>query len=94
MPAGVSLHQELEELVSAGLTPYQALRISTVGAAEYFGRADLGRIEIGTRADLVLLAQDPLRDVRRARDIGGVVLAGAWTPERDFATRTIGTRPR
>jgi imidazolonepropionase-like amidohydrolase len=92
MPAGVSLHQELEELVAAGLTPYQALRIATVGAAEYFGRADLGRVATGARADLVLLAENPIQDVRRARSIAGVVLGGSWTPQRDFATRSIGTR--
>jgi imidazolonepropionase-like amidohydrolase len=92
MPAGVSLHQELEEFVAAGLTPYQALRIATVGAAAYFGRGDLGRVEMGARGDLVLLAENPLQDVRRARNIGGVVLAGAWTPQRELLTRTTGTR--
>jgi imidazolonepropionase-like amidohydrolase len=91
-PAGITLHQELEELVAAGLTPYQALRIATVGAAEYLGRADLGVLAVGKRADLVLLADDPTGRVERARNIGGVVLAGAWTPQREFATRTAGVK--
>jgi imidazolonepropionase-like amidohydrolase len=84
---GVSLHDELDQFAAAGLTPYQALRAATVDAAAWLGRVDLGVIAMGARADLLLLAQDPLGDVRRARSIGGVVLGGAWTPQRELATR-------
>jgi imidazolonepropionase-like amidohydrolase len=85
---GSSLHDELSQFVAAGLSPYQALRIATIGGADYFNRPDLGRLEVGARADLILLAADPLQDIRRARLVGGVVLGGGWTPQREFATRT------
>ena len=87
---GSSLHDELQEFVAAGLTPYQTLRLATVGAAEFFGRTDFGTIAPGARADLILIAANPLQDIRRTRDIGGVVIAGAWTPQRELTTRTAG----
>ena len=89
---GVSLHDELDQFVAAGLSPYAALRIATVGAAEFLERTDFGVLATGKRADLLLIAENPLDDVRRARNIGGVVLAGAWTPQRELAMRTQGTR--
>ena len=87
---GSSLQDELDQFVAAGLTPYETLRIATVQAAGFFDRTDFGVIAPGARADLLLIAQNPLEDIRRVREIGGVVLAGAWTPQRDLATRTSG----
>ena len=64
-PAGVSLAQELELFVSAGLTPYEALATATADAARFLGLNDrLGSIAVGMRADLVLLPGDPLADIR------------------------------
>jgi len=57
---GFSLHDELALLVDAGFNPTQALQAATSYAAESFGFKDTGTIEIGKRADLVLLAADPL----------------------------------
>lgn len=87
---GVSLLDELDQFAAAGLTPYETLRIATVKAAEFFDRSDFGVITAGARADLLLIARNPLEDVRRVREIGGIVLAGAWTPQRELATRTSG----
>jgi imidazolonepropionase-like amidohydrolase len=87
---GASLQDELDQFVAAGLTPYETLRIATVKAAEFFDRTDFGVIAPGARADLLLIARNPLEDVRRVREIGGVVLAGAWTPQRELTTRTSG----
>jgi len=75
---GTSVHDELRELVAAGLTPYDALRAGTTSAAEFLGRADLGRVAVGARADLLLVGGNPLADVRNARLIDGMVLGGAW----------------
>lgn len=69
---GASLHHELELLVQAGLTPAQALAAATAAPAQRFGLADRGRIAPGMRADLVLVAGDPLRDITRTRDITAV----------------------
>lgn len=73
---GVSLHDELALLVDAGLTPAQALDAASSVAAEHFGLPDRGRIAIGLRADLVLLADDPTVDIAATRSIRGVWIAG------------------
>ncbi|UPZ30350.1 amidohydrolase family protein [Streptomyces sp. LRE541] len=56
---GASVHQELQYLVRAGLTPVQALRAATAAPARRFGLSDRGRIAEGLRADLLLVAGDP-----------------------------------
>jgi len=74
---GSSLHEELAQLVRAGLTPAAALRAATLGAAEFLGAADsMGTVAVGKVADLVLLGADPLADIRNTRRIEGVVLRG------------------
>jgi imidazolonepropionase-like amidohydrolase len=79
IPPGRSLHAELEILVEAGLSPYQALRTATVEPARFLGREhEFGRIAPGLRADLVLLAANPLADVRALGEPRGVVLRGRW----------------
>jgi imidazolonepropionase-like amidohydrolase len=79
MAYGFSLHRELEQMVAAGLTPYQALRAATRNPAEYLGRLDdFGTIEVGRRADLLLLEGDPLSDIGRTRAIRGVSAGGRW----------------
>ena len=74
---GHSLHQELKLLVDAGLSPMEALRTSTQAAAEYRGTARTeGTIEIGRRADLVLLDADPGADISNTRRVHAVVTGG------------------
>ncbi|MEO1087893.1 MAG: amidohydrolase family protein, partial [Acidobacteriota bacterium] len=76
---GFSLHDELAELVKAGLAPAEALRASTVDAAAFFELDDeLGRVDAGYRADLVLLGGNPLDDIRATSTIEAVVLGGAY----------------
>jgi imidazolonepropionase-like amidohydrolase len=74
---GISMHTELEMLVRAGLSPREALAAATGNYAEQFGWAELGAIEPGRRADLVVLEQDPTKDVANADRIAAVYLAGA-----------------
>jgi len=74
---GFSLHEELELLVQAGLTPLAALQAATLNPARYLDREDeLGAVEEGKRADLVLLEANPLEDIGNTRRIAAVVLAG------------------
>jgi imidazolonepropionase-like amidohydrolase len=74
---GSSVHDELGELVTAGLSPGEALRAATLSGAEYLGlTADLGSIRPGRLADLVLLDGDPLADVGNVRRIRAVILNG------------------
>lgn len=74
---GYSLHSELEMLVRAGLSPRDALRAATVRPAEFFGLEDeMGTIEAGMLADLVLLSENPLEDIRNTRTVEAVVTKG------------------
>lgn len=72
-----SVHQELAGLVEAGLTPQQALRTATVNPAMLFKLQDqLGSIEQGKLADLLLLDGDPLVDITNTTKIAAVVVNG------------------
>ena len=75
-PHGVSLHEELQRLVAAGLTPVEALQGATSSAARAFGLTDRGVIAPGRRADLLLVDGDPTADVVATRSIRGVWIAG------------------
>jgi imidazolonepropionase-like amidohydrolase len=76
-PPGTTLHEELEALVEAGFTPAEALRTATVNPAEFFGMsAELGSVEPGRIADLVVLSADPLADIRNTSSIEAVIHDG------------------
>ncbi|HEY9421533.1 MAG TPA: amidohydrolase family protein, partial [Thermoanaerobaculia bacterium] len=77
---GVALHRELELLVSAGLSPAEALAAATSVPARAFGLKDRGRIAPGLRADLVLVKGDPTADVTASRDIVKVWKIGEEVP--------------
>ncbi len=66
---GASLHRELALLVSAGLTPTEALAAATSTPARIFGLKDRGRLAPGLRADLVLVKGDPTADITATREI-------------------------
>ena len=70
---GFSTHRELESLVAAGLTPWEAL--------------ETGTIETGKRADLVLLEADPLADIRNTTKRAGVMVRGRWLPQAEIEAR-------
>lgn len=66
---GVSLHQELQILVKAGYTPQQALNAATALPAQIFHLQDRGRVAVGARADLVLVAGNPTADISNTLSI-------------------------
>ena len=77
MGYGWTLHRELEMLVAAGLTPWEALNSATVVPARYLGaERESGSIAPGRRADLVLLDADPLADIRNTTRISAVMIGG------------------
>lgn len=88
---GFSVHRELQSLVRAGLTPYQALQTGTVRVAEYFGRRDTGTIAPGKKADLVLLEANPLENIAYSARIAGVMLGGRWMPQAEIEKRLAET---
>jgi imidazolonepropionase-like amidohydrolase len=74
---GFSLHDELEFLVQAGLSPLDALRAATINPALYLNKLDqFGTIEPSKYADLVLLDADPLKDIKNTTRIRAVVTNG------------------
>ena len=83
---GFSAHHELETYVAAGLTPFEALSTGTTAAAEFLGQ-NSGTIEPGRDADLVLLDDNPLNDVKNARRVHGVMLKGRWHSNADLEAR-------
>jgi imidazolonepropionase-like amidohydrolase len=86
---GWTLHREMESLVAAGLTPYQALAAATRNPAEFLRASkEWGTIEAGKRADLVLLTANPLEDIRNTSRIEAVVIGGRWL-DREERNRMI-----
>lgn len=81
---GKSLIDELELLVVAGLTPYDALATATRNAGEFFATvvgstARFGTVSVGCRADLVLVDSNPLESLRTLRKPVGVMVRGQWS---------------
>jgi imidazolonepropionase-like amidohydrolase len=85
---GFSIHDELRILTETGFSPYEAIKTGTFNAAKVVekmvGRGDFGTVEVGKRADLVLVRGDPLKDVANIREPLGVMAAGRWYPEREL----------
>jgi imidazolonepropionase-like amidohydrolase len=85
---GFSIHRELATYVAAGLTPYQALATGTRNVAVHLGSADrAGTIEVGKRADVVLLEANPLQDISNTSRITGVMIGGRWLSKNDLDRR-------
>ena len=76
VPHGESLHRELELMVEAGMSTIEVLQAATALPAKYFDLGDRGVIEAGKRADLLLLSQDPLKDIKATRSIRRVWCQG------------------
>jgi hypothetical protein len=91
---GATLHDELEQLVAAGLSPHQALAAATIAPARFLGWDEaMGTIETGKLADLVLLDADPLIDIRNTRKIAAVFARGKYHSRRDLDAILNGVNP-
>jgi imidazolonepropionase-like amidohydrolase len=74
---GFCLHDEMEWFTKAGFSPLEALQTATINPARFLGREDSqGTVEVGKRADLVVLDADPTIDIRNISRIAGVILRG------------------
>lgn len=84
---GFSIHKELELMVEAGLSPYEALRTGTVNVASYLGKAETeGTIAVGKRADFILLEENPLNEISHTRNVKGVFTQGNWYSDSELAS--------
>jgi imidazolonepropionase-like amidohydrolase len=82
---GATLHDELEQLVAAGMTPHQALRAATIAPARFFECDDtMGTVEAGKLADLVMLDANPLADIRNTRKIAAVFSRGKYFSRKNL----------
>ena len=85
---GASAHKELELLVEAGLTPFEALCCGTRNAGTIAKRmgvdGDWGTVEVGKRADLLLLGKNPLEEISNTQSQLGVMLRGRWLPKSEL----------
>jgi hypothetical protein len=90
LPFGFSLHLELQLLVHAGLTPFEALRSATLWSAEGVGAGrDLGSIEPGKLADMVIIEGDPLQKIEDAMNVAITIKNG-----RAYLLKDLLTPPR
>ena len=90
---GFGLHDELELLAQCGLTPMEALQTATRNPAMYLGHLnDIGTVQAGKIADLVVLDADPLLDIGNVRKIRGVVWHGQYVDRKALDRRTSALR--
>jgi len=79
---GFSIHDELRILLENGFSPYEAIAAGTVNASKVVqkitGADDFGTIEVGKRADLLLIEANPLDNVDNIKKLRGVMAAGRW----------------
>ena len=72
-------------MVDAGLSPFEAIRAGTSGAAEFMNaEAEFGNIAAGRRADLILVEGNPLEDVSNINNRIGGMLPGKWYPQAEL----------
>jgi imidazolonepropionase-like amidohydrolase len=88
---GFSLHEELQRFVAAGFTPLEALQTATLNAARFEGMEEqLGTIEKGKLADLVLLSANPLEDISNTQKIAAVIVNGHYYSGKDLEKMLAG----
>ncbi len=91
---GLAAHWELWSHVRGGSTPIEALRYGTVDGARAYGFSDIGSLEPGKLADLLVLDADPTQDIRNSDNINMVMLNGRLYDAATLNERVTGDRRR
>ncbi|MCC6650474.1 MAG: PD40 domain-containing protein [Candidatus Eisenbacteria bacterium] len=74
---GLGSHWEIWSMVLGGMTPHEALQCATIGGAKYLGYdREVGSLEVGKLADLIVMDRDPLADIRNSESISRVMMNG------------------
>ena len=82
---GFALHDELALFVEAGFTPMEALQAATINPARFLGQdRQLGTIQVGKLADIVLLDANPLANIANTRAIDAVIANGKYLSRKDL----------
>jgi imidazolonepropionase-like amidohydrolase len=90
---GYGLHRELELYVDAGMTPMEAIQSATIVSAKAMKlEGELGTVEAGKRADLILVDGDPLADIRALRRVSRVIANGRML-DPALLWRSVGFQP-
>ncbi|WP_301750307.1 amidohydrolase family protein [uncultured Erythrobacter sp.] len=93
--AGIGAHWELWSFVRGGMTPVEALKAGTITSAQSLGMAkDIGSIEVGKLADLVILTDDPSADIANSDNIEQVMLGGRLYDAKTLNEVGTGTATR
>ena len=93
--AGIGAHWELWSFVRGGMSPVEALRAGTIAPAQSLGMdRDIGSLEVGKLADLLVLTADPSADIRNSDDIAQVMLGGRLYDARTMNEVESGTAKR
>jgi len=95
---GFGVHDELKELVKAGLTPLEAIQAATLHSAEFLNlQKSFGSIEVGKKADFLLLKHNPLINIENTQDIKAVVYRGEYLNRgklNSFLDKAKGFKPK
>jgi imidazolonepropionase-like amidohydrolase len=92
---GIAAHWEIWSFVKGGWTPLQALQAATIMPARTLGmERDIGTLEAGKLADLVILNANPLENIRNTDNVSDVMLGGRLYDARTLNERVTGNRVR
>lgn len=87
IPSGLSYHAELQSWVAAGLSPFETLRAATQWSAQQAGAGgELGTIQPGKLADLVIVEGDPLRQIKDLLNVKAIIKNGQYLDRKALMT--------
>jgi imidazolonepropionase-like amidohydrolase len=91
---GLAAHWDMWSFVRGGWSPIDALKAGTITPARALGFKDIGSLEPGKLADLVILNADPLADIQNSDDVSKVMLNGRLYDAMTLNEEVTGTRKR